>query len=555
MSAADHTAPPGKDRSPRHLAATSGGPEGNKWWTLTAVCFGTFMLLLDVTIVNVALPDIQSSLASSFSDLQWVIDAYALTLASLLLTAGSLSDIFGRRKLYIIGLIIFTIASTLCGIAQDTLLLQLSRGLQGVGGAIMFTVSLALLASAFQGRDRGTAFGIWGSITGVAVAVGPVVGGFLVSALSWRWIFFVNIPIGIVALVITVMKVAESRNPKAHGPDWTGFVVFTGSLSLLVYALIESGQKGFGDSVVITCFVASAVLMAGFVVFEMYTKTPMLDLTLFRKPTFSGGAIAAFGISSGIFSMLLYLTLYLQNVLQYSALQTGLRLLVLSGAILVVSAIAGRLSARLPARFLIGPGLALTAIGMLLMRGLDASTSWTHLIPGFIIAGIGVGMVNPPLASTAVGVVPPRMAGMASGVNSTFRQVGIATGIALLGTLFASRLESAVTSATAGTPFAGRGSSLAALVQSGQLKTALPKLPEAQIPILEKIAATGFTSALNSILLISGIVTLITALAAFVLIRTKDFHTEADDSAAAATQESGQDSREAQDSQESPVAV
>ena len=542
MSAAHETAPPGTHRSPKHLAPESNGPEGNKWWTLTAVCFGTFMLLLDVTIVNVALPDIQSSLGSSFSDLQWVIDAYALTLASLLLTAGSLSDIFGRRKLYIIGLTIFTIASTLCGVAQDTLLLQLSRGLQGVGGAIMFTVSLALLASAFQGKDRGTAFGIWGSITGVAVAVGPVVGGVLVSSLSWRWIFFVNIPIGIAALVITIMKVAESRNPKAHAPDWIGFVVFTGSLSLLVYALIESGQKGFGSTVVIACFVGAAVLMIAFVLFEMRTKTPMLDLSLFRKPTFSGGAIAAFGISAGIFSMLLYLTLYLQNVLQYSALQTGLRLLVLSGAILVVATVAGRLSSHLPVRYLIGPGLALTAIGMLAMRGLDASTAWTHLIPGFIIAGIGVGMVNPPLASTAVGVVPPRLAGMASGVNSTFRQVGIATGIALLGTLFAARLESAVTSATAGTPFAGRGSSLATLVQSGQLKTALVKLPKAQIPIVEKIAATGFTTALDSILLISGIVTLVTAVAAFVLIRTKDFHTQGEESTEEPSDESSKES-------------
>ncbi|OFE16004.1 multidrug MFS transporter [Humibacillus sp. DSM 29435] len=524
MPGAHETARPGRHRYPRGEAPV-GGPEGNKWWTLTGVCFGTFMLLLDVTIVNVALPDIQSSLGSSFADLQWVIDAYALTLAALLLTAGSLSDIFGRRRLYIVGLMVFTLASTLCGIAQDTLVLQLSRGLQGVGGAIMFTVSLALLASAFQGKDRGTAFGIWGSITGVAVAVGPVVGGVLVSSLSWRWIFFVNIPIGIAALVITVLKVAESRNPKAHGPDWIGFAVFTAALSSLVYALIESGQKGFGDTVVVTCFIAAAALMVAFVLFEMHTATPMLDLSLFRKPTFSGGAIAAFGISSGIFSMLLYLTLYLQNVLGYTALQTGLRLLVLSGAILVVSGVAGRLSSHLPARLLIGPGLALTGVGMLLMRGLDASSSWTHLIPGFVVAGIGVGMVNPPLASTAVGVVPPRLAGMASGVNSTFRQVGIATGIALLGTLFASRLESAVTSATAGTALAGRGESLATLVQSGQLKAALPKFPKVQIPVVEQIAATGFTSALNGILLVAAAVALITAVAAFALIRTKDFHT------------------------------
>lgn len=368
--------------------------------------------------------------------------------------------------------------------------------------------------------------GIWGSITGIAVAVGPVFGGVLVSALSWQWIFFVNIPIGIAAIAIAIWKVGESRNPKAHAPDWVGFVVFTASLSLLVYALIESGSKGFTNPMVLACYVAAAVLMAGFIVFELRTKTPMLDLSLFRLPTFTGGNIAALGVNSGIFSMLLYLTIYLQNVLQYSALQTGLRLLVLSGAILIVSTISGRLTSHVPIRFLIGPGLALTAVGMLLMRGLDAGSSWTHLIPGFIVAGIGVGLVNPPLASTAVGVVPPRLAGMASGINSTFRQVGTATGIALLGTLFASRLGGAISSAASGTPVTSKASSLAGLVQSGELNKALPNFPKAQIPMVEKIAATGFTSALNDILLISSIATLVTAVAAFALIRNKDFYDE-----------------------------
>ncbi|UIJ35354.1 MFS transporter [Allobranchiibius sp. GilTou73] len=507
----------------RHAETTA--PGNGKWWTLAAVCFGTFMLLLDVTIVNVALPDIQSSLGSSFSDLQWVIDAYALTLASLLLTAGSLADIFGRRRLYIVGLILFTAASALCGASQSTLMLQLSRGLQGVGGAVMFTVSLALLASAFHGKDRGTAFGIWGAITGVAVAIGPVFGGLLVSSLSWRWIFFVNIPVGAAALAITIWRVAESRNPKAKRPDWIGFVLFTASLSSLVYALIESGRTSFTDSVVVGCFAAAVVLMALFVVLELRSSKPMLDLSLFRLPTFSGGAIAAFGISAGIFSMLLYLTLYLQDVLRFSALGTGLRLLVLSGAILVVATVSGRVSSHLPVRFLIGPGLALIGIGLLLMRGIDASSEWTHLIPGMIVAGIGIGMVNPPLASTAVGVVPPRLAGMASGINSTFRQVGIATGIALLGTLFASRLDDAIRAAAAGGPLAGRSGSLASAVQSGQVSAALAKLPKAQVPIAQHLAAAGFTTALDRILLIAGIMTLVAAVASFLLIRTKDFHT------------------------------
>ena len=195
---------------------------GNKWWTLVAVCLGTFMLLLDITIVNVALPDIQWALGASFSGLQWVIDAYALSLAALLLTAGSLADMYGRRRLYLIGLVVFTGASLLCGAATSTLMLQLSRGLQGVGGAIMFSVSLALLASAFHGKDRGIAFGVWGAITGLAVAIGPLLGGGLTSGLSWRWIFFVNLPIGIVAVIITALRVAETRAPHARRPDWAG---------------------------------------------------------------------------------------------------------------------------------------------------------------------------------------------------------------------------------------------------------------------------------------------------------------------------------------------
>src|SRR5690242_21646309 len=229
----------------------------NRWWTLAIVCVAIFMLLLDVTIVNVALPDIQDSLRSSFSGLQWVVDAYALTLAALLLTAGSLADLYGRKLLYVIGLFGFTIASLLCGVAQSTLLLQLSRGLQGVGGAIMFSVSLALLADAFRGKDRGVAFGIWGAITGLAVAIGPLLGGGLTSGLSWRWIFFVNLPIGIVAVIITAMRVTETKAAHAQRPDWAGFVLFTAALATLVYGLIESNHRSFSDGLVLGCMIAA----------------------------------------------------------------------------------------------------------------------------------------------------------------------------------------------------------------------------------------------------------------------------------------------------------
>lgn len=500
------------------------GPAPHKWWTLVTVCLGTFMLLLDVTIVNVALPDIQTALQSSFSDLQWVVDAYALTLAALLLTAGSLADMFGRRRLYIIGLSLFTIASLLCGIAGDTLLLQLARGLQGVGGAIMFSVSLALLADAFRGKDRGIAFGVWGAITGLAVAIGPLLGGALTSGLSWRWIFLVNLPIGVLAVILSITRVAESKAPNARRPDWAGFVLFTLSLASLVYGLIESNQRSFSDGRVIGCLVAAAILMIAFIVVELRGSSPMFDLALFRLPTFSGGAIAAFGMSASIFALLLYLVLYLQDVLGFSALQTGVRLLVLSGGILATSTIAGRLTSHVPVRFLIGPGLLLVGIGLLLMRGLDAGSSWTHLIPGLIVSGAGVGLVNPPLASTAIGVVAPQRAGMASGINSTFRQVGIATGIALLGTLFSSKVKSDVLHSVSGiSALKGQGSKIATAVQSGAVKPLLQHLPAQVHEQVQQLTTTAFTAGLNRILLVAAIIVLASGVIALTTIRGKDF--------------------------------
>lgn len=526
-------------RPSRAEGASGAGPQGhphgeprarhtpttlNKWWTLTAVCLGTFMLLLDITIVNVALPDIQRSLHASFSDLQWVVDAYSLTLASLLLTAGSLADMYGRKKLYVIGLTIFSLASLLCGLADSALMLQLSRGIQGVGGSIMFSVSLALLADAFRGKDRGVAFGIWGTITGLAVAIGPLLGGVLTTGLSWEWIFYVNLPVGAIAVAITLVKVAESRQPGARHPDWPGFVLFTAALSSLVYALIQSSHDSFSDPVVIGCLAAAVVLMSAFVVVELRTSQAMFDLSLFRKPTFTGGLVAAFGLSASILSMLLYLVLYLQDVLGYSALGAGVRLLLISAGILVVSTISGRLSSRMPVRFLIGPGLLLIGGGLLWMRGLNASSDWTHLIPGMIMSGAGVGLVNPPLASTAVGVVQPAHAGMASGINSTFRQIGIATGIALLGTLFSSKVKSYVTDHIGAIPGVGdAGPQIATAVQSGTVTQALGSLPPEVREPVKDLATAAFTSGLNEILLVAALIALVSAVVSLFAIRTKDF--------------------------------
>jgi EmrB/QacA subfamily drug resistance transporter len=505
-------------------AAAAPAQAGNKWWALAAVCLGTFMLLLDITIVTVALPDIQRALHSSFSDLQWIVDAYALTLAAFLLTGGSLADMYGRRRLYLIGLVIFTGASVLCGFAVSTIMLEVSRALQGVGGAVMFAVSLALLADAFRGRDRGVAFGVWGAITGLAVAIGPLLGGILTTGISWRWIFFVNAPIGVIAVVITAMRVGESKLPTAARPDWAGFALFTAGLASLVYALIQSSRTSFTDGVVLGCFAAAAVLLCAFVLVEWRVSHPMFELGLFRLPAFSGGLVAAFGLSASIFAMLLYLVLYLQDILGFSALATGVRMTIISGGILVTATLSGRLSSKVPVRLLIGPGLILVGVGLLLMRGLTVTSAWTHLIPGMIVGGLAVGLVNPPLASTAVGVVQPQHAGMASGINSTFRQVGIATGIALLGSLFASKVTDEVMARAAAVPgLSGRGGEIAGAVKSGQVQRLFASLPGPVRSAVGAVTRAAFTAGLDQILLVAAIIALASGVISLIAIRTRDF--------------------------------
>jgi EmrB/QacA subfamily drug resistance transporter len=498
----------------------------NKWWTLVAVCTGVFMLLLDITIVNVALPDIQRDLGATLSDLQWVIDAYALTLAALQLTAGSLADRYGRKRLFAIGTLVFTIGSLFCGLAPTTVFLSVARAGQGVGGAIMFATALALLSGAFSGKERGTAFAFFGATTGVAVAVGPVLGGILTSGLSWHWIFWVNIPICVVALAVTLTRVEESRNPHAGRTDWIGFVTFSAGLGLLVLGLIRGGADGWGNTLVVTSFVASAVLLVAFVVSQLLQKAPMFDLGLLRNPTFVGGLIAALGVSASIFSVLTYLIIYVQNVLGFSAVGSGVRFLFLSGMSFVAAIIAGRLTSHVPTKWLIAPGFFLTTIGLLLIRGIatsDAPSQWTHLIPGLIVSGLGVGFINVPLASTAVGVVAPERSGMASGINSTFRQVGIATGIAALGSIFATHVGSGIHAVLAGTPAADRAPQVADAVTNGQIGAVLARTPPSARSAIANAATGSFVDALNHILLLAALVAFVAGVCCLFLIRARDF--------------------------------
>jgi EmrB/QacA subfamily drug resistance transporter len=505
-----------------------------KWWTLAAVCTGVFMLLLDITIVNVALPDIERGFHASLSDLQWVIDAYALTLAAFLLTAGSLADLYGRRRLFAAGITIFTLGSLACGLSTSSLFLVVARGAQGVGGAIMFATSLALLAQSFQGKDRGIAFGAFGAITGVAIAVGPVLGGALTSGAGWRWIFYVNVPIGALALLVTLLRVDESRDPNASRPDWIGFATFSAGLAALVFGLIRSNAVGWGSTTVVGSLTAAAILLAAFLLAELLQAEPMLDLRLLRVPTFNGGLLAAWAISASVFSALTFLVLYLQNILGLSAIGTGIRFLPFTGAIFLTAGIAGRLTSRVPRRLLIGPGFVLIGGGMLLMRGLTPASGWTHLLPGMIVAGVGAGLVNVPLVSTAVGVVEPARAGMASGINSTLRQVGIATGVAALGALFASQVRSSVISHLAATPLHNTAHQIAHAISNGGAGHAIIAAPAQLRGLVAGVARAGFVSGLNELLLVGAIVALAGAVASLALIRERDFITTDDVALAAA---------------------
>jgi EmrB/QacA subfamily drug resistance transporter len=460
-----------------------------KWWTLAVVCLAVFMLLLDVTIVNVALPDIQRELGSSFEDLQWVVDAYALALAAILLASGSLGDLLGRRGVFVLGLAIFSAASLTCGLSGTPTMLNVARAVQGAGGAMMFANSLALIAQEFPANERGTALGIWGATTGFAVAVGPLVGGALTDAFGWEWIFLVNVPIGAVTLALTLMRVNNSERDPTARIDWAGLVTFSAGLFCLVFALIRGNDDGWDSPKIVALLVAGAILLAAFAAVELRRDHPLLDLKLFRIPTFTGAQIVAFSIHASIFSMFLYITLYLQNILGYTPLEAGVRFLPVSLLSFIAAPIAGKLAERYPVRLFLAAGLALIGLGLVEMHGVKPSDDWTALLPGFILAGIGIGFVNPPLATAAIGVVEPRRSGAASGINSTARQVGTAVGIAGLGAILQGKLTHGL----------GAGS------------------------LGDAAAAGGYIDALADLFLVAAAVAFAGAACAAVLIRRRDF--------------------------------
>ncbi|MGW6688467.1 MFS transporter [Streptomyces sp. NPDC054961] len=413
-----------------------------KWLPLTAVCLGAFMLLVDVTIVTVALPDMAADMHTGFAGLQWVMDVYALALAALLLGAGSLADRIGRRRVYLGGLGLFAAASLACGLASGPAALIAFRAVQGIGGAAMFATTMALLSSAYQGRDRGVAFGIWGAVNGAAAAAGPIIGGMLTEQFGWRWIFFINLPVCALAVYVTLKAVTESRDPHAKGLDLPGMAAFTTGAAAVTYALIRVGENGWTSATTLALFALSAAAFAAFVLVELRSSRPMLDLSLFRSPTFVAVMTASLLMSGAAFGYLMYVSLWLQTAEGMGPVGAGLALVPLSLAGFFVAAASGKLMHGASIRITVGGGLLLIGAGALLQGWmLDAGDGWTALVPGLTVTGLGVGMISPALAAAAMGAVPPARAGMAGGALNTFRQLGMALGIAVLGAVFQSGLE------------------------------------------------------------------------------------------------------------------
>ncbi len=500
-----------------------------KWWTLLAVSVATFMLLLDITVVNTALPAIEDDLGASFSELQWVIDGYTLALAALVLTAGSLADRLGRRRVFAVGVGIFSAASLAAGLAPDPTFLNIARALQGIGGAAMFAVSLALVAQEFApGRERATAMGVYGATIGVSVAIGPLVGGALVDSLGWEWVFFINVPVGIAAIAVTYAKLRESRDPNATKVDWAGLVTFSSSLFLAVFGLLRGNEEGWGSTLILALLGAAVALFVAFLVIESRVKQPMLPLELFKKPAFTGVQLAALGVSASMFALFLYITFYLQNHLGHSPLEAGLIYLPFTVINFFAAAAGGALLARLPARVIMSAGLALSGLGLLLMGGLDPTDEWTALLGGFLLAGAGTGFLNPVIADVAMSVVPKERSGMAAGINDTFRQVGIAIGIAAWGAIFLSRGASEIEEVAAGTPAATgeRPRQLIEAASSGNLDTAVAAIPPGAQPQVANAAGEGFISGLNQIFMLGGILSLAAALVALWLVRERDIERE-----------------------------
>ena len=481
-----------------------------KWLPLVVISLGTFMLLIDVTIVNVALPAMATSLATSFTDLQWVVDAYALTLAALLLGVGGVADRVGHRTGYLAGLAVFGVSSLVCGFAPSTGVLIAARAVQGIGGAAMFATTFTLLNRSYTGRDRGTAYGVWGAVSGAAAAIGPVLGGVLTQALSWNWIFYVNVPISAVAIVLALRVLPADRPEVARRIDIPGIAVFTVGVGALTLGLIRTGTHTWSAPAVWVPVVLAACAFTAFVIIEAVTAEPMVDLHLLRRPSFVGTLVAALVLNFAAFAALTYSSIWTQSVLGLSPISAGLVTLSMAACSFVVAGATGRLvHGRAPGP-IVGGGLILIGLGATLDAIMISSgSSWPALLAGFAVIGVGVGLATPTLSSAAMAAVPMQRGGMAAGMVNTMRQLGFAVGIAVLGTVFAAAASRSL----------GGDSGTAHRLVSGQARqiAAQSTDPAAVMHAVHAASASG----LDAIFAIAGIAGIVGGLMVLGLMRTR----------------------------------
>ena len=412
--------------------------ENRKWWTLAAVAIGLFMIMLDNTVVNVALPSIQKDLHIGASELEWVFNAYALTFGVLLLTGGKLADLFGRRAIFIAGLVVFTGASLWCGLAGGAASLIAARTVQGIGAAMMNPATLSIITATFPPRQRGTAIGIWAGVSALALAIGPIVGGVLTEKISWSWIFFINIPVGVLGVLAAVVFIDESRDTsREQRLDLPGLITSGLGLFALTYGLIETNTYSWTSTRVLVLFAIAAVMLVAFVLLELHQRLPMLDLSLFRNPTFAGANAAMLLVGLAMFGIFFYNSLFLQNILGYGAIKTGATFLPMTVLIILVAPIAGRFSDRIGARWLMAAGMSLLAVALVLFGTLDARSSFWAILPGLLVGGVGMAITMAPTTAAAMGSVPVDKAGVGSAVINSMRQVGGSLGIAIMGALVA----------------------------------------------------------------------------------------------------------------------
>lgn len=408
-----------------------------KWWVLITVSLAVFMAMLDITIVNVALPEIQRSFSSDFSNLQWVLNAYTLVYAAMLLPVSKLGDIIGRKKVFLIGLGIFVVGSLTSGLAGSDLWLNIFRGLQGIGGAAMMSLSLTIVTASFPENQRGLALGIWSSVVGLAISGGPLIGGALVDSWGWRSIFLVNIPFGIVAILLGVFFIRESNRNNKEKIDYLGFVLSTAFIFTMVLALIQKEMHdnySWSDWHVLSLLGLSILLLVAFIITERFVNQPMIELSIFKSRSFNGANIAAFVLGAGLYGGFTYLTILMQNYMGYSAFETGVKMLLISGFTIILGPLAGIISGKIGNRWLISGALLIGAIGIIVMREMiKVPFVWSYLMPGFVLLGISNALVNPPIANAAMSSVDKKQAGMASGILNVFRQVGISFGVVMLG--------------------------------------------------------------------------------------------------------------------------